>query len=56
MDELERALGDPGITHLPDVALAVRKLMAPVSCMKYNEIKPDANTHPVRRRFIQKKQ
>jgi hypothetical protein len=29
MDELERALGDPGIAHVPEVALAVRKLMAP---------------------------
>ena len=26
-----------------------------ISCLKYDEIKPDANTHLVRRRFIQKK-
>jgi hypothetical protein len=26
-----------------------------ISCLKYDEIKQDANTHLVRRRFIQKK-
>jgi hypothetical protein len=55
MDELERALCDPGIAHVPEVALAVRKLMAPVSCRKYNEIKSGDHTHPVRRSLFQKK-
>jgi len=27
-----------------------------ISCLKYNEMKPDANTHLVRRRFIQNRQ
>jgi len=27
-----------------------------ISCLKYDEIKPDASTHLARRRFIQKKQ
>jgi hypothetical protein len=28
----------------------------PIRCMKYDEIKPDANTHIARRRFIEKEQ
>ena len=56
MDELHRALREHGITHVCDVALAVLEVDGSISCMKYDEIKPDANTHLVRRRFIQKKQ
>jgi uncharacterized membrane protein YcaP (DUF421 family) len=55
MDELQRALREHGIAHLKDVALAVLEVDGSISCMKYDEIKPDANTHLVRRRFIQKK-
>jgi uncharacterized membrane protein YcaP (DUF421 family) len=56
MDELHRALREHGITSVHDVALAVLEVDGSISCMKYDEIKPDANTHLVRRRFIQKKQ
>jgi uncharacterized membrane protein YcaP (DUF421 family) len=56
MDELERALREHGISNVHDVALAVLEVDGSISCMKYDEIKPDANTHLVRRRFIQKKQ
>lgn len=56
MDELERALREHGIANVKDVALAVLEVDGSISCMKYDEIKPDANTHLVRRRFIQKKQ
>jgi uncharacterized membrane protein YcaP (DUF421 family) len=56
MDELERALREHGIGNVHDVALAVLEVDGSISCMKYDEIKPDANTHLVRRRFIQKKQ
>jgi uncharacterized membrane protein YcaP (DUF421 family) len=56
MDELERALREHGIANVHDVALAVLEVDGSISCMKYDEIKPDANTHLVRRRFIQKKQ
>ncbi len=56
MDELERALREHGIADVHDVALAVLEVDGSISCMKYDEIKPDANTHLVRRRFIQKKQ
>jgi len=55
MDELHRALREHGIASLHDVALAVLEVDGSISCMKYDEIKPDANTHLVRRRFIQKK-
>jgi uncharacterized membrane protein YcaP (DUF421 family) len=54
-DELERALREHGISNVHDVALAVLEVDGSISCMKYDEIKPDANTHLVRRRFIQKK-
>jgi uncharacterized membrane protein YcaP (DUF421 family) len=57
MDELERALREHGIASYHDVALAVLEVDGSISCLKYDEIKPDANTHLVRhRRFLQKKQ
>jgi uncharacterized membrane protein YcaP (DUF421 family) len=56
MDELHRAPREHGIAHVCDVALAVLEVDGSISCMKYDEIKPDADTHLVRRRFIQKKQ
>ncbi len=56
MDELERALREHGIANVHDVALAVLEVDGSISCMKYDEIKPDASTHLARRRFIQKKQ
>ena len=56
MDELERALREHGIASYHDVALAVLEVDGSISCLKYEEIKPDANTHLVRhRRFLQKK-
>jgi uncharacterized membrane protein YcaP (DUF421 family) len=56
MDELNRALREHGIASCKDVALAVLEVDGSISCMKYDEIKPDASTHLVRRRFLQKKQ
>jgi uncharacterized membrane protein YcaP (DUF421 family) len=57
MDELQRALREHGIASCHDVALAVLEVDGSISCLKYDEIKPDANTHLVRhRRFLQKKQ
>jgi uncharacterized membrane protein YcaP (DUF421 family) len=55
MDELQRALREHGIAECKDVALAVLEVDGSISCLKYDEIKADANTHLVRRRFIQKK-
>jgi uncharacterized membrane protein YcaP (DUF421 family) len=56
VDELHRALREHGISSCHDVALAVLEVDGSISCLKYDEIKPDANTHLARRRFIQKKQ
>jgi len=55
MDELQRALREHGINSTDQVALAVLEVDGAISCLKYDEIKPDASTHLVRRRFIQKK-
>jgi uncharacterized membrane protein YcaP (DUF421 family) len=55
MDELQRAVREHGIASVHEVALAVLEVDGSISCLKYDEIKPDANTHLVRRRGIQKK-
>jgi uncharacterized membrane protein YcaP (DUF421 family) len=55
MDELHRALREHGLNSCDQVALAVLEVDGSISCLKYDEIKPDANTHLVRRRFLQKK-
>jgi len=56
MDELQRALREHGIASAKDVALAVLEVDGSISCLKYDEIKPDASTHLVHRKFIQKHQ
>ena len=56
MDELQRALREHGIASMHEVALAVLEVDGSISCLKYDEIKPDAKTHLVRRKFLQKKQ
>ena len=56
MDELQRALREHGISTYHDVALAVLEVDGSISCLKYDEIKPDASTHLARRKFIQKHQ
>jgi uncharacterized membrane protein YcaP (DUF421 family) len=55
MDELHRALREHGINSCDQVALAVLEVDGSISCLKYDEIKPDANTHLVRRKGIQRK-
>ena len=56
MDELERALREHGISSYHDVALGVLEVDGSISCLKYDEIKPTADSHLARRRFLQKKQ
>jgi uncharacterized membrane protein YcaP (DUF421 family) len=56
IDELHRALREHGINGCDQVALAVLEVDGSISCLKYDEIKPDARTHLARRRFIQKKE
>ena len=57
MDELHRALREHGISCVDQVASSVLEVDGSISCLKHDEIKPDANTHLAagRRRFIQKK-
>src|SRR5580700_8004368 len=54
MDELQRALREHGIASYHDVALAVLEVDGSISFLKYDEIKPTAQTHLVRRKFLQK--
>jgi len=57
MDELQRALREHGIATASDVALAVLEVDGSISCLKYDDLKPDAKTHLVqRRRILQKHQ
>src|SRR5581483_10374142 len=56
MDELQRALREHGIASYHDVALAVLEVDGSISCLKYDEIKPDASTHRARRKTLQKHQ
>jgi uncharacterized membrane protein YcaP (DUF421 family) len=55
VDELHRALREHGISCIAETALAVLEVDGSISCLKYEEIKPEANTHLGRRRFLQKK-
>jgi uncharacterized membrane protein YcaP (DUF421 family) len=50
MDELHRALREHGIHGCDQVALAVLEVDGSISCLKYDEIAPDANNHLARRR------
>jgi len=56
MDELHRALREHGISSCKDVALAVLEVDGSISCLKYDEIKPTANSHLARRKYLQKHQ
>jgi uncharacterized membrane protein YcaP (DUF421 family) len=56
MDELDRALREHGIASRKDVALAVLEVDGSISCLKYDEIKPEATSHLARRKFLQKHQ
>src|SRR6266700_52247 len=49
MDELERALREHGINTYHDVALGVLEVDGSISCLKYDELNPGENNHPVRR-------
>jgi uncharacterized membrane protein YcaP (DUF421 family) len=56
MDELQRALREHGIATAKDVALAVLEVDGSISCLKYDDLNPNANNHLARRRFLQKHQ
>jgi uncharacterized membrane protein YcaP (DUF421 family) len=54
MDELERALREHGVNNYHDVALAVLEVDGSISCLKYDELSPNAHNHLVRRKYLQK--
>ncbi len=55
VDELHRALREHGISCIDQTALAVLEVDGSISCIKYDELKPEANTHLARRHLVQKK-
>jgi uncharacterized membrane protein YcaP (DUF421 family) len=56
MDELERAMREHGVSDYHQVAIGVLEVDGSISLLKYDDIKPTANTHLVRRKGIQRKQ
>ncbi len=56
MDELQRSLREHGIASYHDVAMGVLEVDGSISCLKYDEIKPAADSHLARRKFLQKHQ
>jgi uncharacterized membrane protein YcaP (DUF421 family) len=55
MDELERSLREHGISSYHDVALAVLEVDGSISCLKYEDLNPNANNHLAQRRKILQK-
>jgi uncharacterized membrane protein YcaP (DUF421 family) len=55
MDELERALRERGIASYHDVALAVLEVDGSISCLKYDDLSPNASNHLAQRRKILQK-
>jgi len=55
IDELQRALREHGIANFQDVALAVLEVDGSISCLKYDDLNPNANNHLAQRRKILKK-
>jgi uncharacterized membrane protein YcaP (DUF421 family) len=53
MDELQRAMREHGIANYHDVALAVLEVDGSISCLRYDDLAPTADTH-LRRRFLKK--
>jgi uncharacterized membrane protein YcaP (DUF421 family) len=56
MDELQRALREHGVATCHEVALAVLEVDGSISCLKYDDLNPNANNHLARRKFLQKHQ
>ena len=55
MDQLQRAMREHGINTYHELALAVLEVDGSISCLKYDDLNPTAQTHLARhRRFIKK--
>jgi uncharacterized membrane protein YcaP (DUF421 family) len=52
MDELQRSLREHGISSHHDVALAVLEVDGSISCLKYDDLSPNANNHLAQKRKI----
>ena len=52
----DRALREHGICDCQDVAMAVLEVDGSISCLKYDEIKQQAQPHPSKRRYLKKHQ
>src|SRR5882757_4550056 len=55
MDALECAVREHGLATYKEVALAVLEVDGSISVLKYDDIKPTAQDHLARRRFIKKR-
>jgi uncharacterized membrane protein YcaP (DUF421 family) len=55
MDELHCALREHGIASCHEVALAVLEVDGSISCLKYDDLKPNANNHLAKRHKILQK-
>jgi uncharacterized membrane protein YcaP (DUF421 family) len=55
MDELQRALREHGVASCHDVALAVLEVDGSISCLKYDDLNPNANNHLAQRRKVLQK-
>jgi len=55
IDELQRALREHGVASSHDVALAVLEVDGSISCLKYDDLNPNANNHLAQRRKILQK-
>ena len=53
---MQRALREHGIATCHDVALAVLEVDGSISCLKYDDLNPNANNHLAQRRKILRKQ
>ena len=55
MDELQRAMREHGVASFHDLALAVLEVDGSISCLKYDDLNPNANNHLAQRRKILQK-
>ncbi len=55
LDELQRSLREHGISSVQDVALAVLEVDGSISCLKYDDVDPNALPHK-RLRFLHRNQ
>ena len=55
-DQLHEAMREHAIVEVEKVGLAVLEVDGSISCLKYDELNPGTLEHPVRRKYLQKKE